>query len=101
MGLKLRNSWRYQGKDQWSWEAFVDDAGSGELKNVEYVEYVLHPTFPNPIRKIDNPENGYLLKTAGWGEFELAAFVHYKDGSKKKLTHEVELRVDPPEGTSK
>ncbi len=101
MALKLRNKWKYEGKDWWAWEAFLDDSGSGELANVNYVEYVLHPTFPNPVRKVTNPKGGFVLKTSGWGFFLLKAFVHTKDGRKQKLTHLLELKQDPPEGTSK
>lgn len=99
MALILRNSWHYKGGDWWQWEAFLVDEGSGELEQVDYVEYVLHPTFPNPIRRVDDPEGGFILKTAGWGTFRLKAFVHTKDGEKRKLTHDLQLLRTPPEGT--
>lgn len=100
MTLRIRNRWRYKGNDWWQWEAFLDDEGSGELEQVDYVEYVLHPTFSNPVRRIADPEGGFILKTAGWGTFELKAFVHTKGGGKHKLTHQLKLSYDPPEGTS-
>jgi transcription initiation factor IIF auxiliary subunit len=100
MALKLRNRWNYKGSLRWKWEAFLDDDGSGELNNVDYVEYVLHPTFPEPIRKIKNPEGGFVLKTEGWGEFDLKAFAHMKDGSKRVLNHYVQLASDPAVGVS-
>jgi transcription initiation factor IIF auxiliary subunit len=48
-----------------------------------------------------NP-NGFEIKTQGWGTFELKAFVHFKDGTKQKLTHELQLELEqnPPEGFS-
>lgn len=98
--MKLRNRWNYKGEDLWSWEAFIDDEGSGEFEKIDHVEYVLHPTFPQPIRRIDDPEGGFVMKTEGWGIFDLKAFVHMKDGSKKRLTHEIELKADPKTGTS-
>ena len=101
MALELRNRWHYRGGDRWEWEAFLDDGGSGELSNVDYVEYVLHPTFSNPIRRITAREGGFVLETAGWGTFILKAFVHTKDRRKMKLTHQLELHYDPKEGTSK
>jgi transcription initiation factor IIF auxiliary subunit len=104
MTLKLRNRWHYkgiqEGSDWWDWEAFLDDGGSGELFNVNYVEYILHPTFPHPIRKITNPQDGFVLKSTGWGTFMLIAFVHTKDGRKMKLTHQLVLNHEPIEGTS-
>ena len=100
MALRLRNRWHYGEGDSWKWEAFLDDGGSGELGQVDHVEYVLHPTFPNPIRKVNDPTGGFVLKTAGWGTFTVKAYVHGKDGKKKKLTHLLELSRDPPEGTT-
>ena len=105
MTLKIRNRWHYKGRDiqaenrfWWDWEAFLDDSGSGELSNVDYVEYILHPTFHQPIKKITNPLGGFVLKAAGWGTFMLKAFVYTKDGKKMKLTHELELNLKPEEG---
>ncbi len=100
MALKLRNKWRYKGNDWWEWEAFIDDGGSGELAHVKFVEYVLHPTFADPVRRVTNPAEGFALKTEGWGTFVLKAFVHTKEGGKQKLKHELELPSDPPQGVT-
>ena len=100
MSLKLRNNWKYNGNDSWSWAAFLDDQGSGEMDKVDHVEYILHPTFRNPIRRVDTKEDGFKLATTSWGTFDLKAFVHFKDGSKKKLTHEIELQENPEAGIS-
>lgn len=101
MPLKIRNRWNYTGNDRWDWEAFLDDAGSGELDSVQSVEYVLHPTFPNPLRRVASRNNQFAMKTDGWGVFELKAFVNMKDGSRKKLIHEVQLEYEPSNGISK
>ncbi len=100
MSLKLKNKWNYRGDDRWRWEAFLDDEGSGELKDVESVEYILHPTFRNPIRRIEDPEGGFSLNTEGWGVFDLKAFAQMKDGSMRPLSHLVKLEYDPPTGVS-
>jgi transcription initiation factor IIF auxiliary subunit len=100
MSLRLRNTWDYKGKDWWKWEAFLDDDGSGELSQVQSVEYVLHETFPNPIQRIDSPVGGFRLKTSGWGTFDLIAFVYYKDGKKVRLKREIQLEYIPEKGTS-
>ena len=101
MSLKIRNNWKYIGDDRWDWEAFIDDNGTGELDDIKYVEYVLHPTFVNPIRKIDDRENKFILETNGWGTFNLKAFAYKKDGTKIKLEHEIELEYEPKKGTTK
>lgn len=100
MSLKIKNKWNYVGDDSWDWEAYIDDEGSGELNNIKYVEYVLHPTFPNPIRKSDNLENNFMIKTNGWGTFNLKAFAYKDDGSKIKLEHVIKLEYEPKIGTS-
>ena len=100
MALKIRNNWNYKGEDRWDWEAFIDDNGSGELDNINFVEYVLQPTFPNPIRKVNDRNNQFRLKTNGWGTFLLKAFAHKNDGTKEKLEHRIELSYSPEQGTS-
>ena len=101
MPLRIRNRWQYKDNDRWDWQAFLEDEGTGELDQVESVEYVLHPTFPNPIRKVTTPHNQFELSTNGWGTFELKAFVNIKDGKRVKLTHELELYYDPESGVTK
>ena len=101
MSLRLRNRWNYKGDNRWEWEAFIDDNGTHELKDVQYVEYVLHRTFKNPVREIREKEGGFVLKTNGWGTFTLKAFINKKDNSRIKLDHEIVLQFDPPIGVSK
>jgi transcription initiation factor IIF auxiliary subunit len=101
VSLKLRSRWKYTGDDWWEWEAFLDDEGIGELAQVEYVKYVLNPTFADPVRQISDPIGGFALKTGGWGEFVLKAFVYMRGKREQKLTHEIELKYDPPDGVSK
>ncbi|HEY3103624.1 MAG TPA: pYEATS domain-containing protein [Pyrinomonadaceae bacterium] len=100
MSLKLKNRWNLVRDDWWEWEAFIDDEGSGELNNVVSVKYVLHPTFVDPVRVVDNPVGGFRLKTEGRGEFDLVAYVQMKNEQPQKLTHEIELKYDPPVGVS-
>jgi transcription initiation factor IIF auxiliary subunit len=100
MSLKLKNRWKLIRDDWWEWECFLDDEATGELSSVAYVKYVLHPTFSEPIRVVRDPTEGFVLRTEGWGEFDLKAFVYMQDGTEKKLTHEVKLKYDPPQGVS-
>lgn len=100
MSLRLRNTWNHKRDDWWEWEAFLDDDGSGELSKVDFVEYVLHETFRDPIKRIKSPEGGFRLKIEGWGAFELKAFVHFLDGKKVRLTHHIQLAYQPGQGIS-
>jgi transcription initiation factor IIF auxiliary subunit len=101
MTLRLRNRWSYRGDGGWDWEAFLDDSGSGELRRVEFVDYLLHETFPEPRRRVADPDGGFRLAAAGFGDFDLKAFVHFRDGTRKRLVHTLELRQQPALGISK
>ena len=96
--LKLKNNWNMVKKDLWRWSVFLDDNGSGDLEKVDYVDYVLHPTFPNPRRTIRNHKTSFELSTSGWGTFQIRAFVHTKNGEKIKIEHHLVLKYNPPQG---
>ena len=101
MTLRLRNRWSYRGDGCWDWEAFLDDEGTGELRQVEFVDYLLHEMLPEPRRRVADPEGGFRLAAAAFGDFELKAFVHFGDGSRRRLVHRLELSQEPPQGISK
>ncbi|MEM6767173.1 MAG: pYEATS domain-containing protein [Bacteroidota bacterium] len=96
--LRLRNSWKYAGDKRWDWSVFLDDDGSGEMDRVVSVQYVLHPSFPNPRRLHTNKEEKFALSTNGWGVFMIRAFVLTEEGEKIRLEHYLHLDFDPAEG---
>jgi len=80
-------------EDRWDWEVHV--AGEEkELDEIEYVEYTLHQTFPNPIRRISNRATGFQLKTSGWGTFTLYIRIHYKIERRADDYESLELLFD-------
>jgi transcription initiation factor IIF auxiliary subunit len=93
--IQLHNSWRYEGEDWWSWSAYI--TGS-DLSNVSCVQYILHPTFRQPVRKIQKRETGFRLDTEGWGTFPLKAIVQFKDGTEQILTRSIILKYEPKLG---
>jgi transcription initiation factor IIF auxiliary subunit len=72
----------------------------GQLGNVESVEYELHPTFQNPVRKVTQREGGFPLDLWTWGEFEVPVTVRFKDGSVKELVHDLSYSDDLPRNPS-
>jgi len=88
--LRLEQEAAYQGDDYWKWSVWL--AGrQPDIDRVKYVEYTLHPTFPDPVRRIRDRDSQFRLSTAGWGEFTIYAKVVFKDGNQQFLEHELKL----------
>ncbi|MDF1662604.1 MAG: C1 family peptidase [Planctomycetota bacterium] len=93
--LRLANSSRFlgtrRGKARWSWSAFVEGP-MAKLKQVATVEYELHRTFKNRLRKGDNNlALGFPLHSSGYGTFEIKATVTMKDGKAIQLSHQLKF----------
>jgi|GEM_PF-2765881 hypothetical protein len=76
-------------KDYWDWTIFIK-APEDVLEQIEYVEYSLHPTFPNPVRIVNRRGTGphaFSLTTSGWGTFTVKVKVYYKDGTYQRISH--------------
>jgi hypothetical protein len=86
MTIQVKQDSNYRGNSWWNWSVWLDGTDE-ELGQIEYVEYTLHPTFPQPVHRIANLETGFQLKTSGWGSFMISLEIKYKDGGSKKLTH--------------
>ena len=82
--MRIKQDASYEGGDRWKWSVWVD-APDEELQQVEYVEYTLHPTFPDPVRHIEDRKTRFRLESSGWGEFTVRALVVNKKGDKKYL----------------
>jgi transcription initiation factor IIF auxiliary subunit len=81
------------GEDWSEWCVFVDEKAE-TLDKINFVEYTLHRTFPNPIRVIKDREDRFALFTAGWGEFMINVRVVFGDGSSEYTTHHIRLEKD-------
>lgn len=89
MSIILKNSSSYAAKkgntDWWNWTAYIECTPPDSLDEIAYVEYHLHPTFPNPVKRVRHKEGGFPLETKGWGLFVLKAKVIFKESSRKTL----------------
>ena len=94
--MKIAQDYEYKGNDHWKWSVWID-ATPQELDEIDHVTYILHHTFPRPIRKVKSRGDNFRLETSGWGVFTLHAKVAMRDGTEEHLTHELELRY--PDGT--
>ncbi len=88
--LKIEQDEKFEGDDWWSWSVWLD-GHKDELADVKYVEYTLHPTFHEPVRKVSTRNNGFKLTTGGWGTFPIYAQVVKKDGTVMRLKHQLQL----------
>ena len=53
----------------------------GDINSLERVEYELHPSFYNPLKRVDKRKGGFPLEIWTWGEFDITVSFYYKDGS--------------------
>ena len=78
--ITVKNTATYIGAGRWDWTIFVE-ADPDSLRHIECVEYVLHPTFPDPVRKVCNQQKtNFAYSTNGWGVFTVKVNIRYKDG---------------------
>ena len=93
--LAIEQSEEYKGDDWWSWAVWIQGSTQA-LNRIAYVEWTLHPTFPNPIRRTDDRATNFRLETGGWGVFPIVARVEMKDGTHRELRHVLQLHY--PDG---
>ncbi len=79
------------GNDKWNWTVFIKP-DSASIDDIKCVEYKLHPTFPNPVRRVcdrGDPPRPFGLSATGWGTFTIGIRVLLKDGGQEHLSHEL------------
>jgi transcription initiation factor IIF auxiliary subunit len=80
--------------DWYEWCIFSPDPAH-DLEDVSEVEYQLHPSFPDPIRKMTNQEQRFALFSSGWGNFQIRIKVTYKSGATEETFHYLNLENQP------
>ena len=68
-----------------------DNKLSNILDKIEYVQYELHETFPNPIQIVRGRENNFRLGGQAWGTFFIKVSIHFVDGTVGKGEYPLEL----------
>ena len=96
MKLSLKQHAAYKGNNWWEWSVWVEGEKE-DLKRIEFVEYTLHPTFPDPVRRVINIGSKFRLNASGWGGFTIRALVVTKSGEKKTLRHNLQLDASAAE----
>lgn len=78
------------GQDWFEWKVYVDEP-KDVLQRIEAVEYLLHRTFPNPLRKVTNANTKFALSSSGWGEFNIFITVFFKNGARLETSYYLKL----------
>lgn len=86
MSIQVKQQAVYARKDWWTWSVWIEGPDDA-LDAINFVEYTLHPTFPNPVRLQKDRSTKFRLESAGWGAFTIYAAVHRKDGEVLKMQH--------------
>jgi len=94
--LRIEQNYKYVGEDYWEWSAWIEGSKK-DLDSVKAVKWMLHSTFPNPIRLISSRTNKFKLETGGWGIFNLKAVLVMENGEELKLNRMIELKY--PDGS--
>jgi transcription initiation factor IIF auxiliary subunit len=90
MALSIQQSQKYLGSDRWQWSVWLDGTPE-ELDFVEYVTYILHPTFHDPVRPVGDRTTNFRLSTSGWGTFTMHVNVMHRDGQETTIEHNLVL----------
>ena len=78
------------GQAFYEWRVFVDEPPD-VLSRIRQVDYVLHPTFPQPYQRSTDRGSRFDLAASGWGEFRILITVHYTDGRQEKASYWLSL----------
>ena len=93
-GITASNTSRYAGDGRWNWTVSIQ-AAKPVLDSIQCVEYTLHPSFPNPVRRVCSRGAGagaFPLPANGWGTFTIKIRVLFRDGKQQSLEHQLVLK---------
>ena len=79
MSIRISQESRYKGNERWNWSVWLEGPDR-ELDRIKCVDYLLHPTFLEPVRQISDRRSKFRLNSSGWGEFMIYLNIKHKDG---------------------
>jgi transcription initiation factor IIF auxiliary subunit len=89
--LRIKNLARRNRPGRLDWTVWIDGP-TEKLDEIDQVEYILHPTFPQPVRTVRERSTNFRLDSRGWGEFMIHAKITTKNGQVLDLDHWLRLR---------
>ena len=93
MNVNIKQSSKKDEKKEnyWNWSVWIDTSRE-IIEKISYVEYILHSSFRNRVRKISSKSNNFKLSSKGWGEFKIYIKVFFEDNEEPiLLCHDLKL----------
>ena len=87
------------GREHYHLGVWIDD-DDRKLDQINYVEYKLHSTFKNPVRKSSNRRNNFSITFWTWGMFQIEVIVHKHSGEVEKYTHDLSYTLPADDGNN-
>ncbi len=82
------------GHDHYHIGVWLEAENDRQLDHVEFVEYELHSTFKNRVRRSAKRSNNFSVTFWSWGTFKVRATAHLVGG--ETVTVEHQLQFDLP-----
>lgn len=70
----------WNGRTYYKWRVFVNESVQ-VLNTIAEVQYLLHPTFPEPLQVRTNPNDKFAVEATGWGQFLIQISIKYRNQS--------------------
>lgn len=90
------------GREHYHIGVWLHAAADRALDQVSHVEYMLHTSFRQPLRKSSNRNNDFSITFWAWGAFEIVATIHFTDTARtsEKIHHQLDIRLPEDTGSN-
>jgi len=85
----------YDGREYYKWRIFVDEDKT-ILNCINEVQYMLHPTFQNPLQIRRNPGDKFAVEMSGWGVFLIDITVKLNNGEALNTNYTLDFKKSWP-----
>ena len=92
MNFFVAQNQKYEGDQWWKWSLWIEGSDD-DLDQIASVTYMLHPTFPQPIRTVSDRRSKFQLRCSGWGIFLIPVTVRLKNGATIELQHQLQFAL--------
>lgn len=85
--ISITNTSEYAINNKYQCNVFLTSTDDSIFSDIDYVTYLLHPTFIHPTATTSNAKEKFKITLYVWGEFEIKAKVVYKNKRIDLLSH--------------